>query len=547
MNNTRFILAILSIAIQQISFAQTGQWSLTGNNLTGTEKIGSINNKPLKFFTNNKARITLTGAGNLNINSDQTSIQFPVPGPAPKPMMFMFPSGDFNTNRMVIAHSPSFPNYGLQYNDAAESFDFLGAGSSVLNVNLGARTVNVPFAFNVSGSSTFTGNINASSLNINGGNLGVGTSTPRTPLHVSKGFSGVFPFFDAAFTVESPGNSYLTLLAPNFHETGILFGNPVSNVDGGIIYNNLANTQEMQFRTNGNITRMVLKNNGFLGVRTVSPAVELHLLHSDGEDSHHGLRIENIGANGVNWTLYASNADGALSMFAKTNIVGFFNVSGEYFQLSDARRKKDIEPAPDVLQKVLQLDIKKYHFNDNKTNDKKHYGMIAQEVEKIFPEVVYHKILDSSRKDVYAMNYSAFGVIALKAIQELEKQNEDKDSIIDALEKRMEKIEATINVRSDNSSESSKNILISSASLEQNIPNPFSNSTTIHYTLPDKISSAQIIITNKRGSTIKKINITGAGKGAVNVDASSLISGTYNYALIVDGKMINSKQMVLVK
>jgi hypothetical protein len=32
----------------------------------------------------------------------------------------------------------------------------------------------------------------------------------------------------------------------------------------------------------------------------------------------------------------------------------------------------------------MQLDVKKYHFLKNKTSDIKHYGMIVQDVEKIF-------------------------------------------------------------------------------------------------------------------------------------------------------------------
>jgi hypothetical protein len=46
---------------------------------------------------------------------------------------------------------------------------------------------------------------------------------------------------------------------------------------------------------------------------------------------------------------------------------------------------------------------------------------------------------------------------------------------------------------------------------------------------------------------MKQINLTGSGKGRVNVDASMLIPGTYNYSLIVDGRVIDSKQMVIAK
>jgi len=83
--------------------------------------------------------------------------------------------------------------------------------------------------------------------------------------------------------------------------------------------------------------------------------------------------------------------------------------------------------------------------------------------------------------------------------------------------------------------------------LRQNIPNPFSNSTTINYTLPQHYSSAKIIITDKNGNTLKQINLYDKDKGSVLVDASTLSSGAYQYSLIVDGRMISSKQMMLIK
>lgn len=102
-----------------------------------------------------------------------------------------------------------------------------------------------------------------------------------------------------------------------------------------------------------------------------------------------------------------------------------------------------------------------------------------------------------------------------------------------------------------NQSSTSSNATISTsltdASLEQNAPNPFASATTIRYTLPQKFATAQILITDKSGKTIKQLNISGAGKGVVNVEASALSAGTYNYSLIVDGKIISTKQMILTK
>jgi len=108
----------------------------------------------------------------------------------------------------------------------------------------------------------------------------------------------------------------------------------------------------------------------------------------------------------------------------------------------------------------------------------------------------------------------------------------------------------TILLKGNKSSVSSNAILntsITGASLDQNIPNPFTNTTTIHYTLPQKITDAQLIITDNDGKTIKQVKLTGSGKGTVNLNAFTFSSGTYNYSLLVDGKIISTKQMVITK
>jgi hypothetical protein len=38
-----------------------------------------------------------------------------------------------------------------------------------------------------------------------------------------------------------------------------------------------------------------------------------------------------------------------------------------------------------------------------------------------------------------------------------------------------------------------------------------------------------------------------AGKGILNIDAATLSSGTYNYSLIVDGKVTDTKKMAIAK
>jgi len=51
----------------------------------------------------------------------------------------------------------------------------------------------------------------------------------------------------------------------------------------------------------------------------------------------------------------------------------------------------------------------------------------------------------------------------------------------------------------------------------------------------------------KNGKQLKQLNLSGAGKGTIYVDASTLAFGAYNYSLYVDGKFVASKQMELLK
>jgi hypothetical protein len=59
--------------------------------------------------------------------------------------------------------------------------------------------------------------------------------------------------------------------------------------------------------------------------------------------------------------------------------------------------------------------------------------------------------------------------------------------------------------------------------------------------------TAQIIITDKNRTLLKQSNISGSANGTVQIDASTLSSGTYNYSLVVDGRIITSKQMIVGK
>ena len=85
------------------------------------------------------------------------------------------------------------------------------------------------------------------------------------------------------------------------------------------------------------------------------------------------------------------------------------------------------------------------------------------------------------------------------------------------------------------------------ATLDQNIPNPFSNSTTINYYLPKNNGNAFINLYAQNGSIVKSIKLIASGKGTIDVKTKELASGVYRYALIINGKVVASKQMQQAK
>lgn len=84
--------------------------------------------------------------------------------------------------------------------------------------------------------------------------------------------------------------------------------------------------------------------------------------------------------------------------------------------------------------------------------------------------------------------------------------------------------------------------------LYQNQPNPFNENTVIRYFLPDNKSSAQLIVTDVKGSKqYLNLKLENYGNSQVAIEAGELSAGTYLYSLVVNGTIIDTKQMILVK
>ena len=173
----------------------------------------------------------------------------------------------------------------------------------------------------------------------------------------------------------------------------------------------------------------------------------------------------------------------------------------------------------------------------------KYTGFVAQEVEKAAQKLGYDfSGVDApkSRDGFYGLRYGDFVVPLVKAVQELSKKADKVDSLenrITELENKLNNLEAIITGKKNSFSTFTNNI-----SLEQNIPNPARLSTSIGYSIPANNGSAQLQLIDNLGRTVKTIQLNSSGR--INLDLSSLSSGTYTYSLVVDGKIVESKKLL---
>jgi hypothetical protein len=83
--------------------------------------------------------------------------------------------------------------------------------------------------------------------------------------------------------------------------------------------------------------------------------------------------------------------------------------------------------------------------------------------------------------------------------------------------------------------------------LEQNAPNPFNGSTTIRYYLPEENQSAVLQVMNINGQILTTRTLENQGHGTVTLNIGEMPEGSYSYALVMDGQVVDTKQMVVVK
>ncbi|WP_419172977.1 tail fiber domain-containing protein [Halobacteriovorax sp.] len=254
---------------------------------------------------------------------------------------------------------------GLDTDDVAEGTNLYfttarAQTAAVVNSTAGTETTQAPSVSAVKNYvTTQMGTINQSQWTTNGsniyfntGNVGIGTTTPQNLLHVSGALNSHIYLEDRSGGVDNKIWSF--------------------NNNDGVLYLGQRN-DDASYKN----THMTIDTLGNIGVGTITPSEKLHV---------------------------AGNV-----------------IAASYLYTSDERFKENVETIIDPLHKVRSLrgvtfDWKTDDFPDRNFPQEKTVGFIAQEVEKVQPELV--KTSKDGYKSVQYGNITALLVEAVKSISE---------------------------------------------------------------------------------------------------------------------------------
>ncbi|MBS1618242.1 MAG: tail fiber domain-containing protein [Bacteroidetes bacterium] len=257
-----------------------------------------------------------------------------------------------------------------------------------------------------------------------------------------------------------------------------------------------------------------------------------------------------------------------------SNCAGYFTgdvlTTTGYFTTSDEKLKTNVDDFKDALLQLKKLQVKTYEYKaeEFKNNlllpEGKNIGIMAQNVQAVFPNLVKEKIAMSLRdhetnkklgRDVnfLAVNYVGLIPVLVSAVNELNAKTEENQQLKASLDKTnatMAAMQKQIDDMCANGCYSLRGAQSGDVSsgaenkLMQNIPNPFSTTTSIPYVLNTGVT-AYMEINTLDGKLIQHTDLAVKGQGTVSLNAGGLSAGTYTYSLYVDGNAVDTKLMVI--
>jgi predicted acyltransferase (DUF342 family) len=221
------------------------------------------------------------------------------------------------------------------------------------------------------------------------GNVGIHNSNPLYSLHIDSSDAILLPVGTSA---ERPAD--LT--------NGLLRYNTDDNRFEGYIQN--------QWQALGGGSGAFIKDtDGDTRITAENSNDEDHLRFFTNNVEH--MTIDTSGNVGIGFTQPSDSF--------KLDISGHMHLTGSMIMDSDARIKDNIHIIPNALKSIDSIHGYTYTRNDLADGNQKHVGVIAQEIESVYPELVY----ENERNTIKSVNYNGLCGILIQCVKELKDEN----------------------------------------------------------------------------------------------------------------------------
>lgn len=270
-------------------------------------------------------------------------------------------------------------------------------------------------------------------------------------------------------------------------------------------------------------------------------------------DKMPGLHWTNMTSTGKTQRFFGINMDAGTypRIFGTLDRISFHGdtaynsiIVAKVYTLSDLKAKTNVKPLKSSLDVMMRLQPVSYQWKQRanvatqavKGGDELasvsdsplygpcgetglQYGFIAQEVEKVLPDVVTTG--DDGSK---LIDYTAIIPLLVQSVQELQATVEAQAATIDRLQATLpaEKLQASGN-----------NKILGCT------PNPTSGIMTVSLQLESGVKSASIAVTSLAGNREKTVAVAD-GAESVELDLSALSSGIHIASLYVNGRFVDS-------